>query len=59
MARPGEVNKMHNPLRTVDSQSTRLPELLRSGKGTECIAYLGLFPCRASENLSGMDLGTA
>ena len=46
---------MHGPSGTVSSPSTQSPELLRPGKGTKSTAHLGVCPCRAPENLSGLD----
>ena len=51
--------KRHSSHRTVRSPSTQLLELLRPGKDRKCIAQPGLCPCRAPENLSSLDLGSA
>ena len=50
---------MHGPPGTVHSPSTQSPELLGPGKGTKLTTHLGLCPCRARKNLSGLDLESA
>ena len=50
---------MHGPPEIVHLPSTQSPEPLGPGEGTKCLAQPGLCPCRAPENLNGLDLGNA
>ena len=50
---------MHGPPGTVSSPSTWSSELLRPGKGTKTHSPSGSVPLLSTENLNGLDLGSA
>ena len=58
VVRTMEVIKIHGPPGTVHSPSSWSPGLLGTGKGTKCTPNQ-VCSCRVSENLSGLDLGSA
>ena len=59
VVRTSEVHKTHGWPGTERSPSAWSPEQHGRKKGTKHTAHLGLCPCGAPENLSGLDLGSA